>query len=89
MYRKEKDKPALIQPPGLLPNYMVLVVCLIYLIALYWYAMGDTAFWRDEALPLLIAKGNASFADLIKALGYEGTPGLWHILLWLTDQATP
>lgn len=70
-------------------NCMLLGACFIYMIALYWYVMGDMVLWRDEALPLLIARGNASLADLFNALGYEGTPGLWHFLLWLTAKTTP
>jgi hypothetical protein len=75
--------------PMVLLNRMVLGAGFLYMIALYWYVMGDMIFWRDEALPLLMAKANPSFVDLFNALGYEGTPGLWHFLLWLTARVTP
>lgn len=39
--------------------------------------------WSDEAQAWLIAR-DSSLSDLfLKRLHYEGTPGLWHLLLWI------
>ena len=84
-----KDGFKMAQPLSVPLNRTLLGACFVYMIALYWYVMGDMVFYRDEAMPLLIASGNASLADLLNALKYEGTPGLWHLLLWLTAKITP
>ncbi len=39
--------------------------------------------WFDEAQAWLIARDNSLFEMLFRRLHYEGTPGLWHVLLWL------
>lgn len=46
-------------------------------------------FWRDEALPALIALHNPGFADFLRAMRYEGTPGLWHAILWCLAKFLP
>ena len=38
--------------------------------------------WADEAQAWLIARDNSLFEMLFQRLHYEGTPGLWHLLLW-------
>jgi hypothetical protein len=38
--------------------------------------------WFDEAQAWLIARNNSLFEMLFQRLHYEGTPGLWHLLLW-------
>jgi hypothetical protein len=43
----------------------------------------DHIFERDESQVLLLVIHNSNFFDLISALGYEGSTGLWHIILWL------
>ncbi|MDD3740692.1 MAG: hypothetical protein PHH30_05570 [Bacteroidales bacterium] len=43
----------------------------------------DHIFERDESQVLLIVIHNSNFFDLISSLGYEGSTGLWHIILWL------
>ncbi|MFH2096148.1 MAG: hypothetical protein ABIJ16_10620, partial [Bacteroidota bacterium] len=37
----------------------------------------------DQAQILLIARYNRNFFDMIATLGYEGSTGLWHTILWL------
>jgi hypothetical protein len=39
--------------------------------------------WADEAQAWLIARDNSLSNILFTRLHYEGTPGLWHVLLWL------
>ena len=39
--------------------------------------------WFDEAQAWLIARDNSLFEMLFRRLHYEGTPGLWHVLLWV------
>jgi len=38
--------------------------------------------WRDEAQAWLIARDAGGWAQIIQRLGYEGSPGLWHMLLY-------
>ena len=85
----KKNRPVTVRPPRVILNHVVSGICFFYMVSLYWYVMGDMVFWRDEALPLLIVRASPSFVDLFKALGYEGTPGLWHFLLWLAAKVTP
>jgi hypothetical protein len=39
--------------------------------------------WTDEAQAWLLARENGLGTLLLHRLHYEGTPGLWHLLLWL------
>jgi len=38
--------------------------------------------WRDEGQAWLIARDSPDLASILRLLGYEGTPGLWHFLLF-------
>jgi hypothetical protein len=38
--------------------------------------------WRDEAQAWLIARESPDLLHLLSRMGYEGTPGLWHFLLY-------
>lgn len=40
-------------------------------------------FWRDEAQGIMVAVHSPTLPALLSHLGYEGTPGLWYLLLWL------
>lgn len=39
--------------------------------------------WSDEAQAWLIARDSGLRELFLKRLHYEGTPGLWHLLLWI------
>ena len=39
--------------------------------------------WFDEAQAWLIARDNSPFEILFRRMRYEGSPGLWHLLLWV------
>lgn len=39
--------------------------------------------WSDEAQSWLIARDSSLRDIFLKRLHYEGTPGLWHLLLWI------
>lgn len=39
--------------------------------------------WSDEAQAWLIARDSSLSELFFKRLHYEGTPGLWHLLLWI------
>ena len=43
--------------------------------------------WFDEAQAWLLARDSALPDLLLHRLHYEGTPGLWHMLLWLASHA--
>jgi hypothetical protein len=38
--------------------------------------------WRDEGQAWLIARDSPTPAALVHALGYEGSPGVWHFILY-------
>jgi hypothetical protein len=39
--------------------------------------------WFDEAQAWLLARDNSLFDLLFRRLHYEGSPGLWHVMLWI------
>ena len=41
--------------------------------------------WADEAQAWEIAR-SSSLAGMVHLLGYEGSPGLWHLLLWCLNR---
>jgi len=43
--------------------------------------------WRDEAQAWLISRDSQSLSELFHWMGYEGTPALWHLLLYPFAQA--
>jgi hypothetical protein len=43
---------------------------------------GRHAPWFDEAQAWLIARDNTLW-NMFRAMGYEGTPALWHFILWI------
>ena len=43
--------------------------------------------WLDEAQAWLVARDNGLVELLLHRIRYEGTPGLWHVLLWLAIRA--
>lgn len=46
--------------------------------------------WRDEAQSWLISRDSHSLSNLFHWMGYEGTPALWHILIYpLTQLGLP
>jgi hypothetical protein len=38
--------------------------------------------WRDEAQAWLISRDSPSISSVLGMMGYEGTPALWHIILY-------
>jgi hypothetical protein len=54
----------------------------LYLALTGWVAIYHEP-WTDEAQAWLLARDNSLCALLFRRLHYEGTPGLWHALLWL------
>jgi hypothetical protein len=39
--------------------------------------------WFDEAQAWLVARDNSLLEILFRRMHYEGSPGLWHVLLWV------
>lgn len=60
------------------------VVIGVYLAAALWL-FGVHEPWRDEAHAWQIAVSSGSFVELLSAAPYEGSPVLWHLLLWVID----
>lgn len=63
-----------------------IIILFILSIAWYWYLITGLVFWRDEAHSLLIARANPDLFNLFKAIRYEGTPGLWFLILWIAGK---
>jgi hypothetical protein len=45
-------------------------------------------FWRDEAQAWLIARDSTSLASVVHNVRYEGTPPLWHFVLYFVSRFT-
>jgi len=58
-----------------------IALCL-YLAIAGWVSLHHEA-WTDEAQAWLLARDDSLPDLLFKRLHYEGTPGLWHLLLWV------
>src|SRR5690349_982865 len=56
-------------------------VVLIYAVVVVWVAVHHEP-WRDEVVPLSIARNAHSLAELAAPLRFEGHPILWYLLLW-------
>ncbi|WP_048862633.1 hypothetical protein, partial [Acidisphaera rubrifaciens] len=46
------------------------------------------AMWRDELNAWAIALASPTPAALFRNLHYDGHPGLWHLMLWVTSAVT-
>ncbi|MDD4149115.1 MAG: hypothetical protein PHE33_03720 [Bacteroidales bacterium] len=64
------------------------LILILYAGLLAWLKWTHV-YERDESQILLIVNNNRNFFDLIGTLGYEGSTGLWHILLWLFSWIIP
>jgi hypothetical protein len=49
-------------------------------LSLYLIAVHEP--WRDEAQAWLIVRDAPGWSGLVHVMGYEGTPALWHAMLW-------
>jgi len=56
-------------------------VVLIYAVVVVWVALHHEP-WRDEVVPLSIARNAHSLGELEAPLRFEGHPILWYLLLW-------
>ncbi|HJQ83704.1 MAG TPA: hypothetical protein VKA21_06505 [Candidatus Binatia bacterium] len=56
-------------------------VTLVYLAIVIWAAARHEP-WRDEVVPLSIARHAQSLAELAAPLRFEGHPMLWYLVLW-------
>jgi hypothetical protein len=54
----------------------------LYAAVASWLAFAHAA-WADEAQAWLIARDCSLSQILFERMHYEGTPGLWHLLLWM------
>jgi len=57
-------------------------VFIVYLALLAW-TMAHHVPWVDEAQGWLVARDSSLFDLFNTRLRYEGSPGLWHLLLWV------
>jgi hypothetical protein len=62
---------------------------LVILILAIWLVIVGSHHepWFDEAQAWLLARDNTLLQLLVERLRYEGTPPLWHMLLWLFIRA--
>lgn len=59
-----------------------MAVLLLYIGLTVWMSIHHEP-GPDEAQSWLLARDNSLFHLLMRSLHYEGTPGLWHLLLWV------
>ncbi len=59
-----------------------LIALALYCCIQIWMCLVHEA-WGDEAQAWLLARDNSLFDLFYRRLHYEGTPGLWHLLLWI------
>jgi hypothetical protein len=76
--------PAELLKPRERPGFGVpeAVALLAYCLLLAWCIPRHES-WFDEAQAWLIARGSSLSDMLVHRLHYEGSPGLWHVLLWI------
>jgi hypothetical protein len=70
-----------------LKRFILPATFLIYLI-LSGYTMIHHEMWGDEIHSWNIAKGSASYFDLIHNTRYEGHPPVWYTILWTISKFT-
>ena len=58
------------------------IALIIYVIALL-YIIPKHEPWEDEAQAWLLARDSGLVELLFKNIGYEGHPGLWHVILMI------
>lgn len=64
--------------PISLVEYMVLFLFTVIAAVTVWFHEP----WSDEAQAWLIAR-DLSIPGILRQMGYEGSPPLWHLLLWI------
>lgn len=58
-------------------NFVVVLYAVLSLIITLYHEA-----WRDEAQAWLIARDCPNLLSMFKLMGYEGTPALWHLILF-------
>ena len=64
-------------------KYLITIITIIYCVIFYFIFINIAKFheaWADEAQAWLLAK-DTSFLELVRAMRYEGSPFLWHLIL--------
>jgi hypothetical protein len=73
------------RPPG--TNLLLWAAFIMYVIVVS-YIIAHHEMWGDEIHSWNIAKGSASFLDLINNTRYEGHPPVWYTILWIISKFT-
>jgi hypothetical protein len=71
---KKRNKPAF--------GVVEAIALALYAVLIAWFGWHHDP-WADEAQAWLIARDSSLGEVFFKQLHYEGTPGLWHLLLWI------
>jgi hypothetical protein len=58
------------------------IIILVAWCALTAVMLANHEPWRDEGQAWLIVRDSPDLASIVSLLGYEGSPGLWHLLLY-------
>lgn len=69
-------------------SFLLKVSLLVFVTLLNFIVMKDYVFWRDVARPLLYVNDSKTFFDLFNVIRYEGTPMLYHSILWVISKIT-
>jgi hypothetical protein len=65
-----------------------LAVTLVYALVLA-VALSRHEMWRDELQAWMIARDSRTLPEVLDRARYEGSPGLWHLLLFGLSRFTP
>jgi hypothetical protein len=63
------------------------LVIVVYAAVVVWAATHHEP-WRDEVVPLSMARHAQSLGELLDAIKFEGHPILWYLVLWAAAQLT-
>lgn len=83
MTRKNNLGRVVFQKNIIIPSVFLSIYIAFLLTGMYSHEM-----WRDELQAWSIARESANLSDLYNNLRYEGTPGLWHFMLFILSRFT-
>lgn len=83
MSRKNNFWHSVFQKNIVMPSVFLSIYTALLLTGMYSHEM-----WRDELQAWSIARESANLSDLYNNLRYEGTPGLWHFMLFILSRFT-
>ncbi len=66
-------------------KHLLWFIFMVYIVALLIF-IPKHEHWADEAQSWLLARDSSFYELFFKYLRYEGSPGLWHLVLWIPSR---